>query len=64
MEMETGTGRTIVGKVVPGSLRTHLFLTVLIVAVLVGGLLRFVPASSATPAGGEGAPGSTACAAQ
>jgi hypothetical protein len=64
MTTEIGRGRAIVQKVVPRSLRTHVFLTAVIAGVLVGGGLRFVPASSASDSGGQDAPASTACAAQ
>jgi hypothetical protein len=64
MATGTGRGRTIVQKVVPRSLRTHVLLTAVIAGVLVGGGLRFVPAGSASDSGGEDAPASTACAAQ
>jgi hypothetical protein len=47
-------------RIVPHALRAHPLASVLVVAVLVGGGLRFVPASVASS--GQGA--STACAAQ
>jgi hypothetical protein len=47
---------------IPRTLRKHALLIVVVAGVLLGGALRYVPASSATPAGPNGA-GSTACAA-
>jgi hypothetical protein len=47
------------GVVKIDTLRAHAFVTVLAVGVLIGGGLRFIPASAAAP----GSAGSTACAA-
>jgi hypothetical protein len=62
----SGTG--IAERVVPRRLRAHLFACALVVGVLIGGGLRFIPADDATAAGSgdssQEVAGSTACAAQ
>jgi hypothetical protein len=47
----------------PRALRAHAFLTAAVVAVLVGGGIRFIPIGSAAASGSGGGSGSTACAA-
>ena len=56
--------RAIARKVMPRVLRTHPFITAFIAAALVGGGLRFVPASTAAVPGSSASGGSTACAVQ
>jgi hypothetical protein len=58
-------GITAVNRVIPRSLRAHAFVAVVVVAVLIGAGLRFIPTSDAAAAGsaGQGAAASTACAA-
>ena len=51
-------------RVVPRVALVHPFVSALIVAVLVGGGLRFVPASTAAVPGSSAAGASTACAAK
>ena len=51
-------------RVLPRPLRAHPFLTALAACALLGGGLRFVPASTADTPGSNGAPASTACAAK
>ena len=46
------------------ALRAHPFVTVLVVGVLLGGGLRFVPTHTAAAAGSGAAGASTACAAK
>jgi hypothetical protein len=60
-ELELNPELTQHRNVVPKAVRLHPFLTVLVVAALVGGGLRFVP--SAASSGSSGA-GQTACAAK
>jgi len=48
---------------IPRVLRRHVFLTAAVVAVLVGGGIRFIPIGSAAAAGSGAGSGSTACAA-
>jgi tetrahydromethanopterin S-methyltransferase subunit D len=52
-------------RIVPRSLRAHAFIGVVVVAVLIGAGLRFIPTGDAAAAGsaGQGAAASTACAA-
>jgi hypothetical protein len=63
-EAEMGTRTTVVRSVVPKSRRERVIIGVVVVAVLVGGGLRFVPASGAADTAGQETPASTACAAQ
>ena len=60
LTMHTGTSQP--RRLVPRALRTHPFITLLVVGALVGGGLRFVPITSASS--GSGGAGSTACAAK
>jgi hypothetical protein len=66
-KLEIDTGTRVVRRGVPGALRAHAFLSVAVVCVLIGGGLRFVPTSTAAPAGSNGTDqagaASTACAA-
>jgi len=62
-DSKLGSGRAVLHKVLPRSLRSHPFVTLLIAGVIVGGGVRFVPTSSAAvPGTPAGAVGSTACA--
>jgi hypothetical protein len=64
--VEMNDGTTPLGRRLPGALRTYAYLSAVVVGLLLGVGLRFVPATaSATPdtGGGQGA-ASTACAAQ
>jgi len=55
--------RRAVQRMLPRSLRSHPFVTLLIVGAIAGGGVRFVPTSSAAvPGTPAGAVGSTACA--
>jgi len=53
-------------RFVPRRLRAHAVLTVVVLAVLIGGALRFIPASMAAGSSGNSGAGagSTACAAK
>ena len=57
-------GMTMMRRVFPRVLRAHPFVSALILAVLVGGGLRFVPTSTAAVPGSSAAGASTACAAK
>ncbi len=59
-----GKGLALVRKVLPRVVWAHPFVTAFLVAVLLGGGLRFVPASTAAVPGSSTAGGSTACAVQ
>jgi hypothetical protein len=50
-------------RMIPRSVRGHLFMTAFVVFALLGGGLRFIPTSAAAPAGSNAAGGaaSTAC---
>jgi hypothetical protein len=63
VEMDSGT--TALGRTFPRALRTYAFLSAVVVGLLLGVGLRFVPATAAaTPdSSGQGA-AATACAAQ
>ena len=54
--------RAIARKVLPRVLRVHPFVTAFIAAALVGGGLRYVPASTAAVPGSSTTGGSTQCA--
>jgi hypothetical protein len=61
------TGSRLLARALPATLRAHPFLVAAAAAVLIGGGLRFVPASTAAlPGSSASGPGgaSTACAAQ
>jgi hypothetical protein len=60
----THKGMTMMRRVFPRVLRAHPFVSALILAVLVGGGLRFVPTSTAAVPGSSAAGASTACAAK
>jgi hypothetical protein len=60
-ELETYAGVTTPRRTVPRALLAHPFVTLLVVGVLVGGGLRFIPAGSASGSSGGG---QTACAAK
>lgn len=62
-ELELNPELTPPRSLVPRALRVHPFLTLLVVGLLVGGGLRFVP-SAANAASGSGGAGQTACAAK
>ena len=62
--LETNTGMMVTRKVVLRALWAHRFVSALILAVLIGGGLRFVPASTAAVPGSSAAGASTACAAK
>lgn len=65
--MTPSDGTRFAGRVVPQAVRTHPFVTAAILAALVGGGLRLVPASNAAlPGSSASAAGgaSTACSAQ
>ena len=55
---------TVARRMIPHVLWAHPFLTALLVAVLIGGGLRFVPASTAAVPGSSASGASTACAAK
>ena len=57
--MEASAGMARLGRLVPRGVRMHPFVSVLIVAALIGGGLRFIPTGTAASS-----PGSTACAAK
>jgi hypothetical protein len=59
-ELELNPGMTSSRTLVPRALLAHPFVTVLVVGVLIGGGLRFVPSTAAASAGS----GQTACAAK
>jgi hypothetical protein len=56
-------GMRAIRRVVPRVVWVHPFVSALIIAVLIGGGLRFVPASTAATPGSSAAGASTACAA-
>jgi hypothetical protein len=60
-ELELNPELTPPRTLVPKVLRMHPFLTVLVVAALIGGGLRFVPSTANASSGGAG---QTACAAK
>ena len=60
-ELELNPELTPPRTLVPKALRMHPFLTVLVVAALIGGGLRFVPSTAHASSGGAG---QTACAAK
>jgi hypothetical protein len=62
--LKTNTGMTVMRRVVVRALWGHRFASALILAVLIGGGLRFVPASTAAVPGSSAAGVSTACAAK
>ena len=57
-------GMTVARRVIPHVLWVHPFVSAFIVAVLIGGGLRFVPTSTAAVPGSSAAGVSTACAAK
>jgi hypothetical protein len=67
-QLKIGRGMAIARRAVPRRLRAHSLAAVLVIGVLVGGGLRFIPADDATAAGsgeaGQEVAASTACAAQ
>ena len=63
-KLKITTGMTLVRRVVPRALRAHPFVCAIIVALLIGGGLRFVPTSTAAVPGASAAGASTACAAK
>ena len=62
--LETNAGTTVRRRVVPQALWAHRFASALVLAVLIGGGLRFVPTSTAAVPGSSAAGASTACAAK
>jgi len=61
--LKLGSRRALLLKAVPRPLRSHPFVTLLVVGVVFGGGVRFVPTSTAAvPGSNAGASGSTACA--
>jgi hypothetical protein len=64
--MKLTTGLAVVGRAIPGGVRSHAFVSLLVVGLLLGVGLRLVPSSTAAPAGqtGQDTPAATACAAQ
>jgi hypothetical protein len=56
-----GKGLALVRQVLPRVVWAHPFVSAFLVAVLVGGGLRFVPASTAAVPGSSTTGGSTAC---
>jgi len=60
-ELELNPELTSSRSLVPRALRTHPFVGLLVVGVLLGGGLRFVPSTASAGAGGAG---QTACAAK
>jgi hypothetical protein len=62
--LKTNTGMMVMRRVVLRGLWAHRFVSALILAVLIGGGLRFVPASNAAVPGSSAAGASTACAAK
>jgi hypothetical protein len=60
-QLETYPGVTAPRRTLPRALLAHPFLTLLVVGILVGGGLRFIPAGSASGSSGAG---QTACAAK
>ena len=61
--MSTEAGAIEARRRMPRFLRAHAFLAAAVVAVLIGGGIRFIPIGSATAAGSGAGSGSTACAA-
>jgi hypothetical protein len=58
-----GSERALLRKALPSSIRSHPFVTLLVLGAIVGGGVRFVPTSTAAvPGSAAGAAGSTACA--
>jgi len=57
--MEASAGMARVRRLIPRGVRMHPFVSVLIVAALIGGALRFIPTGTAASSSG-----STACAAK
>jgi len=62
--LKINPGMTVVRSLVPRALRAHPVVSVLVVGVLFGGGLRFVPTSTAAVPGSSTAGASTACAAK
>jgi hypothetical protein len=62
--LKINSNMTVVRSVVPRALRAHPVVTLLVVGVLFGGGLRFVPASTAAVPGSSAVGASTACAAK
>ena len=61
--VEVQSGPALLRRAVPSSVRAHPFLTVLVLAAIVGGGVRYVPSGTAAVPGSSAAgAGSTACA--
>jgi hypothetical protein len=62
--VETNAAMTTERRLVPRALWAHRFASALVLALLIGGGLRFVPTSTAAVPGSSSTGGSTACAVQ